>query len=189
MIVKLAAATLAVAVALAAIVAGIHGAFARIQISERIAGPYEFVYRTAPQGDFKSVRSITTELETAFRSAGIDEVKPFDVFYPPNTEPSQIGFLVSQEDLKRILTLPNPPFHRTIVAQRFLATSIPYRSPVSFLVGFWKVDPRLREYRERRGLKHTWAATINTGDTIEYLQPYEPIQTRAEDRTPVQPTR
>ena len=151
-----------------------HGAFAPLNISEQTAGPYDFVYRTAPQGDFGAVRSITTELEAAFRTMGVHDMKPLDVFFPPDShEPAQIGFIVAKTDLPRISQMANPPRYRVIPAGEFLTAALPYRSPFSFMVGYWKVDPKLREYRAANGLKQTWAATINEGPRILYLQPKE----------------
>jgi hypothetical protein len=151
---------------------GWHGAFAATRIDERVAGPYEFVYRTAPRDDFGSVRTITTELERAMHGIAVGDMQPFDVFYPPGLgEANEIGFIVSSADLPKILALPHPPLHRTVPQQQFLTTSLPYRTPFSFLIGFWKVDPALRDYRAHNGLKETWAATLNTGKTIVYLQP------------------
>ncbi len=151
-----------------------HGAFASVTISEQTIGPYEFVYRTAPQGDFGAVRTITTELEGAFRAAGVRDMKPLDVFFPPDShEPSQIGFIVAAPDVPRIAQLANAPRHRVIAAGEFLTATLPYRSPLSFMVGYWKVEPKLSAYRETHGLRHTWAATINEGPRILYLQPKE----------------
>src|SRR3954469_11030357 len=87
---------------LVAVVGMTHGAFATVQITEREAGPYEFVYRTAPRGDFGSVRTITTELERAFRGIGVREMQPLDVFYPSSSQaPSEIGFIVSSADVAK----------------------------------------------------------------------------------------
>ena len=157
----------------AVVVAGVHGAFASVRIGERVAGPYEFVYRTAPQGDFGAVRAITTELKETLGKAGVHEMQPFDIFFPPNTQTNQFGFIVSSTDIAAIMAAPNAPLHRTIPAQDFLSAALPYRSPLSFMFGFMKVDPKLREYREEHRLRQTWAATLNTGDTIVYLQPKE----------------
>ncbi len=161
------------AIALAVLTA--HGAFRQVVVTEQVAGPFELIYRTAPQGDFTSVRRITTELERAFPAAGIHEMKPFDIFPPPGAAPSQIGLLVGAADVAKAMAIPNRPSHRTIPAQRFVTTRFSYRSPLSFMVGFWKVDPALRQYRAANNLQQTWAGTINEGRTILYLQPVEPI--------------
>lgn len=173
MITKILVAGVPLVALVAVALAGMHGAFATVRISERQAGPYEFVYRTAPQADYASIRTITTELYESFHKVGVREIQPFDIFFPPNTEANQIGFVVNASDLDAIMRIPNPPLHRTIAAQEYLSTALPYRSPFSFIVGFMKVDPKFREYREARGLGQTWAATLNTGDTIVYLQPRE----------------
>lgn len=173
MIVRLSLIFTALVLGILAVIAT-HGAFDTIVITERVAGPYEFVYRTAPHGNFRAVRRITTELENSFQAAGIRDIKPLDIYFPAgSSESTQIGFVVAATDLDRIAKLPHPPLHRTIPAQAFLTTSIRYTSPISFMIGSLKVAPRLDEYRAANGLKQTWAATINEGRTILYLQPIE----------------
>ena len=147
-----------------------HGAFRSVVITEQELGPYEFVYHTAPQGNFGAIRRITMDIEGDLRRVGIEDMQPFDV-YPSSPGPSDIGFILQPKDLDKALAIRHTLVHRTIAAQRFLTAVFPYRSPFSFIVGFWKVDPRLRHYRDEHHLRRTWAATLNQGPTILYLQP------------------
>jgi hypothetical protein len=147
-----------------------HAAFRSVVITEQDLGPYEFVYATAPQGTFGAIRRITVAIEGDLSRAGIEDMKPFDV-YPSSPGPSDIGFILQAKDLAKALAIRPTLVHRTIAAQRFLTATFPYRSPFSFIVGFWKVDPRLRRYRDEHHLQRTWAATLNQGPAILYLQP------------------
>ena len=94
---------------------------------------------------------------------------------PLGPGPSDIGFIVQPKDLDKALAARHTLLHRTIPAQRFLTAAFPYRSPLSFMVGYWKVDPLLRGYRAAHHLQRSWAATMNEGPTILYLQPVVPV--------------
>ena len=54
-----------------------------------------------------------------------------------------------------------------------LTTSFPWRNSYSFVFGFMKVDPTLKNYRTSNNLKNTEAMIMLDADTIHYMQRVE----------------
>ena len=54
-----------------------------------------------------------------------------------------------------------------------LTTSFPWRNSYSFVFGFMKVDPILKQYRTLNNLKKTEAMVMLDTDTIYYMQRIE----------------
>jgi hypothetical protein len=53
----------------------------------------------------------------------------------------------------------------------YLVTEFPYRNPLSFFFGYFKVNPALETYRRTSGIKNRYAIARNDGSVITYLQP------------------
>ncbi len=60
---------------------------------------------------------------------------------------------------------------REIPAGLFLTVRFPWRSPLSFVAGYFKVDPALARHRAARGYLKVEALARYDGDTILYMQP------------------
>ena len=161
-------------IAIAMLAAVYLGAFARIRIEERVVGPYSLIYREMRGADLGQVGAITTELDSLLQKNGVIERRPFDVFYPQNGQPSEIGFVLTTEvaaqTLARIASTANVKV-REIPKQRALVARFPWKSRLSFLLGYEKIDPALRAYRQKAGYKDAPAYALNEGRTIAYMQP------------------
>ena len=147
------------------------GGFRSITIVEQTSGPYLLAYRELPVVNFSKFGEITTGLNQNLRALGLTPVRPFDIFYPDQR--AEIGFIIESADSARVAQAGGSILVKTIPAQRFITTTFPWKTSLSYLVGFMKVDPAFVKYRESHGMRKTWAATEHEGDSILYLQPIE----------------
>lgn len=150
------------------------GAFRSIAIRKETAGPFFLVYREMEGNSFSGVEQITNEIKSVLEEAGIHSVRPFDVFYPEGVgQPNEIGFCLSQTDYERHRErfTGRGVLQRVIPEQTYLITEFPYRNPLSFFFGYFKVNPALEKYRMRFGIKNRYAIARNDGSVISYLQP------------------
>jgi hypothetical protein len=145
------------------------GVFDRVSVGEHIAGPYTIVYRESSRADHGEFARVTTELHAALTEAGITHADPFDVFRPDGH--NDIGFRVAEQDTGR-LRLLGPSWNvRMIEAAPSMTARVPWRSPLSFVVGYFKVDPALRDWRSKHGYSKSVAYVIHEGATDLYVQP------------------
>lgn len=146
------------------------GGFEDITIVEKQMGPFHLVYREMQGTDMKEIGVITDGLANALTNAGFKTHQPFDVFFP-NGKPSQIGFVIAADEKPRLSVLDASIKTRIIPAQKCMVATFPWKSPASYIVGYMKVDPALKAYREQRGYVEGWAATRHDNEFITYLQP------------------
>ncbi len=163
-----------VLIALVLVGATYLGVFSRIEIEEREVGPYSLVYREMQGTDLQQVGAITSGLESLLEQNGVTARRPFDIFYPKDARPNEIGFVftarLADETRVRLASVQGVLL-RELPRQRALVTRFPWRSRLSFLVGYMKVDPALRAYRQKAGYKDAPAYALNEGRTIAYMQP------------------
>ncbi len=146
------------------------GGFESIVIAEKQAGPFRLVYREMRGTDMQQVGTITDEIAKTLTKAGFRTHQPFDVFFP-DAVPSQIGFVIAAEEEVKLAALDPSIKQRTIPAQKCMVTTFPWKRPASFIVGYMKVDPALKAYRDKHNYANGWAATLHDGDIITYIQP------------------
>lgn len=149
------------------------GAFAAVEITEREAGPYPFVYIPETSTDVGRIGEITQALGERLERAGFTQRRPAQVLYPAGRGiPNQIGFVVDGAVSNEVLG-PDT-FFRPIPVQRYMAATLPFRNRLSFMIGDLRVEPALREYRAARKYADTSTMVILEGDSILYLHPVEP---------------
>lgn len=152
------------------------GVFHTITIVEKSMGPYYFIYKEMRGNDMSEIGTITTELHSFLTSKEFEAIKPFDIFYPENSGANnEIGFIINGIDSSR-LEIGNDIRFKRIPEQTYMTTEFPFRNRLSFLVGFIKIDPALRQYRETRAYRQTPAMTINEEEKIIYLQSIIPMK-------------
>ena len=164
---------LVVSVAIALIVtlfAGWLGAFRSISIAERSAGPFLLIYREMDGTDMRQVATITDRIAALLDAHHIDRRKPFAIYFPGGRA-NQIGFVVDGSDETALRAVASDAQVRTIAAETVMTTEFPWRSPLSFVVGYMKVDPALTRHRAAHGYIRTEAYAMNDGDRIVYMQP------------------
>lgn len=148
---------------------GYMGAFAAVKVEEREMGPYLFVYVQESTTDFGKIGELTESLGKRLEEAGFEQRKPAQVFYPTGRGiQNQIGFMVDRPVGRQILGFDT--FFRPIAVQRYMVARFPYRNPLSFVLGYFRVDPAFKAHREAKGYPETNATVILEGDSIHYLQ-------------------
>jgi hypothetical protein len=144
------------------------GAFRPVAIEERAIGPFVFVYRELPDANPAKIGQVTAQLERELREAGVDEVKPLGVYAPDGT--SQIGVAVPEDARPRLAALGDVRV-RELYAERGLVAVFPWRSPLSFMVSYLRVNPAFERYREAHGYDVSPAWVLLEGETIVNMMP------------------
>ena len=145
------------------------GVFQSIVIEERDRVPYILVYQEMTGNDMKQVGEITTKLDKLLTEHGITHRKPLDVFFPDNK--AEIGFAVENSSSNQLRALGEQTKIREIPVQHYMVSHFPWRIKMSFIVGYLKVDPALKKYRSEHNYKTVEAYALNSGNTIDYMQP------------------
>lgn len=167
---KIAAIAAAVVAAIVAGLAAWLGMFGEVEVSERNMGPYAFVYEQEPSTDFGAFGAITEDLGERLEAAGIKSRRPAQVFFPPGRGiQNQVGFVVEGSVGANLLDVDT--FFRNVPSQRYAVFRFPFRNSLSFLAGYFRVEPALEEYRKARNIANGSTMVILDGDSILYLQP------------------
>ncbi len=58
-----------------------------------------------------------------------------------------------------------------ISAQLCMVARFPWKTRLSFVIGYFKVDPTLKKHRDARGYAKVEAYATNLGDNIQFMQP------------------
>lgn len=149
------------------------GAFRDVQVTEAEAGPFFLAYQHSEETSFGRVRDVTTNFNALFDELKLTGRKPAQVFHPDGS--ADIGFVLNEfptESVRETLEAQAVRLN-TIDAGQFMHLRFPFRNPMSFLFGYFKVDPALRKHRERQQYAETPALVINEGTEILYLQRIE----------------
>jgi hypothetical protein len=144
------------------------GAFASVAIAERPIGPFTFAFRELPKASPADVGRVTAELEREIRDAGVSDVKPLGVYAPDGS--SQIGVSVPAEARPKLLALHDVQV-RDLYAERGLVAEFPWRSPLSFLISYLRVNPAFERYRETHGYDVAPAWVLLDGGRIVNMMP------------------
>ena len=161
---------------LAVVVAGLlgwMGALSGVQVQEQDMGPHPFVYVQDTTTDFSKVGQLTEALGQRLEAAGFTQRQPAQIYYPAGRGiQNQIGFAVDRVVGNDVLG--SDTFFRPIPAQRYIVARFPFRNPLSFLLGHYRVEPALGRHRKQKNYAETQVMVILEGDSIVYLQPVAP---------------
>lgn len=145
------------------------GAFLPLGLEEKEVGPFHFLYKEVNGKDFGLVGKTTSEIAELLKQYNFSNQRPLQVFFPDEDKrPAEVGFVVNEKtnDLQNIK-------FKTIPTTLCITTSFPWRNSFSFILGFMKVDPALRNYRNSKQYKKTEAMVILENETIVYMQPIQ----------------
>lgn len=145
------------------------GGFNSIVIAEQNKGPFTFVYRNVKSADMKKIGEVTSSIDSLLKSRRINERRPLDIFHPDGS--SEIGFVVEDASIEALEEIRRTENVKHIPVRLYMVTEFPWRNPMSFMIGYFKVDPALTTHREKYGYVKTEALALNVGDTIVYMQP------------------
>lgn len=152
---------------------GWMGALTGVQVQEQEMGPYPFVYVQEPGTDFARVGELTEALGRRLDAAGFTQRRPAQIFYPAGRGVQhQVGFVVDRVVPNDVLG--SDTFFRPVPSQRSMVARFPYRNPLSYAVGAWRVDAALERHRQQQGYADGHVMVILEGDAIVYLQPIAP---------------
>ena len=148
------------------------GGFRGTTVSEAEEGPFYFAFRELQGNSLSGVGVITSALNEELNSVGITDKRPFDVFQPSGSGASnEIGFVISEGDMERLQRKSGSMKFRVIDRQRYMKTTFPFKNRLSFVIGYFKVDPAFASYRAAHGYQPSLAIARNDGNKITYLQP------------------
>jgi hypothetical protein len=150
------------------------GAFTRIHVVERDAGGIRFVYLPVEGANFFTVRSVSEEVGYALNVAGATRIEAIGVYHPPGSgKPNEIGFAVDETEHDALPQLDPKYLQREIPRTLSMVVMFPYENPLSYVMGFLRVDPLLAAHRAEHGYREALAYTIDGEDRILYVQPIE----------------
>lgn len=142
------------------------GAFLPILIEEKKIGPFHFLYKEMEGKDFSLIGKATSDIARILTQYNFSNQRPLQVFYPDEENKKvEVGFVV-EESVSELKDLKV----KTISSMNCLTTSFPWRNSLSFVLGYSKVDPTLRNYRHSNGYKKTEVMVMLESDSIFYMQ-------------------
>lgn len=129
-----------------------YGVFERVEVSERIVGPYLLVYKQHI-GDYKNVGPVMDELYYDLKdNYAIETTKGFGLYYDNPREVSKenlrsiVGCIVegkTTDELERVRDNYNI---REYPASNSVVAEFPYQGKMSIMMGVFKVYPKLNWY-------------------------------------------
>lgn len=151
---------------------GWMGALSGVDVVEAEMGPYQFVYVQEASADASRIGELSTALAARLDAAGITQHKPAQVYFPAGGAQNQIGFVVDRQVGPEVLGTET--YFRLVHAQRYMVVKFPFRNRLSFVAGYFRVEPALRKWQKEHKYAETGAMVILEGDTIVYLEPIVP---------------
>lgn len=145
------------------------GAFAVVSIEERPIGPFTFAYRELPNATPADVGRVTERLLSELSAAGASELRPLGVYSPDGS--AQIGVAVGA-GAEMLAAIPDVKL-RLLVAPSGMVAEFPWRTRLSFLVSYLRVNPAFEAYREAKGYEVAPAWVLLDGRTIVNMMPIE----------------
>lgn len=142
-----------------------HGIFQNIKVSEQAHGPFQFVFQPQVYVTQQSVGRITGEIDDMLGGIGVENTRPMAIYYPDGSV--QVGLAV--EDVQLSLMLSNGTATRTVPEYNYIEAVFPWKSPLSDIVGYYKVDRELQKHRAMNGYDQAEGMTLYQGDHILYL--------------------
>lgn len=113
----------------------------------------------------QSVGRITREIDDMLGGIGVENTRPMAIYYTDGS--AQVGLAV--EDVQLNLMLSNGTATRTVPEFKYIVAAFPWKSPLSDIVGYYRVDPELQKYRTMNGYGQAEGMTLHQGDHILYL--------------------
>lgn len=131
-----------------------HRVFQLVIIRNEVFQAFGFLYQHN-EGDYRQNITVLQELAKKVAKTGIKVVNPVSIYYdnPRKVKRSDlrsdVGFMIPEnEDLIHVDGLQ----YKTVCFDRFLATSVPYKSRFSILIGAMKIYPVFRKELEKQDL-------------------------------------
>ncbi len=133
-----------------------HGIFVSVKITEDNRGPYVLVCEKYV-GDYKNTGEIMDRIYESLRSK--EKISPrrgFGLYFdnPETVEKEKlrsiVGCVLDSEDLDRKEELAQKYRVEEIPSSWCVTTAFPYRTPLSIIIGVFKVYPKLGDYLDEK---------------------------------------
>jgi len=154
---KLIISIIAVIVIIIAILAYWLGAFAKLNIEEAAAGPYVLVYEEHV-GPYSGIKAVQDGIYyRLLNEEQISTTKGFGIYYdnPKVVDKEKLrsigGVILEEEYADRIPDLEKNFKLKRLGEGQVITTSIPFKNPLSVMVGIFKVYPAIERYVEEKG--------------------------------------
>lgn len=154
-------------------VTALVGGFATLAVEEREVGPFGFAYVELFGADFAQVADLSGGVRARLIEAGIEPGPPMAIFYGDSlegTRPNEVGVLLDPEQLGAVSALESDLETRTIPRAVSMTTSFDGSSGVAYVVGYFRAESVLGEYRDARRYRREPLVVIERTDHIEYVQ-------------------
>ena len=149
--------------------AGWLGVFDHVSIEERPIGPFTFAFRELPNANPSDVGRVTDELVAELSAAGAGELRPLGVYKPDGS--AQIGVAVGT-GAEKLAALHDVKV-RELASSNGMVAQFPWRTPLSFVVSYLRVNPAFERYRAAKGYEIAPAWVLLDGQTIVNMMPIE----------------
>ncbi len=157
------------------------GALVEVNISEKLKGPYTFVYAERV-GDYsesgKLMDEINKDLNENFK---IEPTKGMGIYYdnPKKVAKenlrSELGVILDDGDVKLLEVLSTKYKIKVLKLQEYIVAEFPFENQMSIYVGMFKVYPKLEKYIEQKNLRSREMVEVYDvpNKKILYLMPLE----------------
>ncbi len=143
-----------------------HGAFVSVTVKEGSYGPYQFVYRSVGEGDYRQAWRVIRELEPVLDKIGVTERKPLAL--STTTGALEIGYVI--EGVVLNMALSDGTRVRTIASHNYMVTTTPWHSVLSLVVGNLQTRQPFSDYRAANGYQDAMSMTLLDGPALYHFQ-------------------
>ncbi|OGJ52156.1 hypothetical protein A2335_02490 [Candidatus Peregrinibacteria bacterium RIFOXYB2_FULL_32_7] len=150
------------------------GAFEKIEIVEKEAGPYNFVYEDHT-GAYIDIGSVFDEMEGRLNEDGIEYVASLGIYYDNPTQVaeenlrSKGGYILSDEMYAKVEAL-NTYKRMKIEAKKYITIEYPYKHTITMMFAPMRVYPKFAAYLKKKGYRQEGLALeMYEDEKISYM--------------------
>jgi hypothetical protein len=138
------------------------GFFKKIELAERITGPYTYVYRDF-KGPYSKTKKVFDEVYDIVRAEGIEPTKGIGIYYddpakvPANELRSRCGSIIEGAALEKLPVLKEKLKTDKIPERQSLVVEFPIKNALSYMIGPMKAYPVLAKAAKEKNYTFTEA--------------------------------
>lgn len=128
--------------------------FSTITIEEKPVGPYKLVYENH-KGAYNGIKEVQDKIYYSLQNDKINTTKGFGIYYDnPNEVPVEKlrsigGCIVEINDYNHLKSSKNKYLIKDYYYPKNIYTEFSLKSPLSILIGIFKVYPKINEYQKK----------------------------------------
>ncbi|KAF0134393.1 MAG: hypothetical protein FD145_618 [Candidatus Saganbacteria bacterium] len=141
------------------------GLFSTLKISEIKTEPMTIVYEEFI-GPYSETGKVFGNLYKTLKTEKIETSRGLGIYFsdpkttPPEKQKSQCGAILGKEQLKMIPEIAKKHKIKTIPQMKALATELPIKNVLSYMIGPMKAYPALMKYAQEKGYKTALAMEL-----------------------------